>query len=248
MFWKNKSNEVEEILKNAPGPSPWYLKDSSISIKTPYGIAHWEDAGGGPKKSGKTLLKVNDKILAIVDFYHWIKPLDESIFLVWNQPPVESGRTAPLNIFVFDSNLFAPLENIDKICEEIKKTKCGFYCKNGLLNKIEIPTTKIGGPFIQQFPSPINRIEELLILINSSAVCESNYLDEMNLCILIVRPQKGEYEIIPQDWFNNGSFDFGYQWVTKLARNPKSGNIIGCGVRIGDFELDNSNRKLLTDR
>ena len=44
--------------------------------------------------------------------------------------------------------------------------------------------------------------------------------------------------------FNRGDFDFGYQWITRVARDPKSRHIVGDGIRITPFRLDASGRKL----
>lgn len=49
--------------------------------------------------------------------------------------------------------------------------------------------------------------------------------------------------MIPQDWFNHGDYDFGYQWVTLVAREPGD-RIVGEEIRIGAFVLDETGRRV----
>jgi hypothetical protein len=50
-------------------------------------------------------------------------------------------------------------------------------------------------------------------------------------------------EVLPQDWFNQGNYDFGYQWIIRVARRT-DGTIVGDGIRLGSFELDETNRRV----
>jgi hypothetical protein len=43
--------------------------------------------------------------------------------------------------------------------------------------------------------------------------------------------------VLPQNWFTANKFDIGYQWITRVSRDPATGRIIGGGIRIGSFEL-----------
>ena len=82
------------------------------------------------------------------------------------------------------------------------------------------------------------------MLTHSTAAGEqSNYHDAMSLRLWIVRPRDGTIDVVPQDWFNHGDYDFGYQWVTRVAREP-GGRIVGEGIRIGPFVLNESGRRV----
>jgi hypothetical protein len=41
-----------------------------------------------------------------------------------------------------------------------------------------------------------------------------------------------------------GDFDFGYQWITKVVRYSNSGRIVGTGIRLKNFILDESGRQI----
>ena len=43
-------------------------------------------------------------------------------------------------------------------------------------------------------------------------------------------------------WFNNGKYDFSYQWITRVARDPQTQRIFGEGIRLGMFQLDKTGR------
>lgn len=61
---------------------------------------------------------------------------------------------------------------------------------------------------------------------------------------MVFKPKQDLVFIYPQDWFNKADYDFGYEWITRVARDPKSGYIRGEGIRISDFILDDSNRQV----
>lgn len=104
---------------------------------------------------------------------------------------------------------------------------------------IDLNTGVVGEDIIAVFPTELQAIEELLILCDSSGV---NRPEAMNvgLALLVARPKQGIFRIYPQDWFNFADLDFGYQWVTRIARDPHTGRVFGEGFRIDPFELDDT--------
>jgi hypothetical protein len=54
---------------------------------------------------------------------------------------------------------------------------------------------------------------------------------------------KEQVQVFPQDWFNESNYDFGYQWITRVERRP-DGRIVGDGIRLGSFELDETNKRV----
>ena len=47
----------------------------------------------------------------------------------------------------------------------------------------------------------------------------------------------GEVEVLPQKWFTGDAFDLGYQWITRVVRDSRTGRLVGDGIRISDFVL-----------
>jgi hypothetical protein len=237
--------EVEAILRATPGPSPWYLCGRGPIIKTEFGATSWESAGDGPITSGKTVLKGGRQNLAILDFQYWVSSFDKKLILAWHQPyEAEKWRqTNPLTIHVFDPNLFSPFDLVEKTCQSMKAEKQTIFHQGGEVLSFEIPTNVANEVRSLSFPEPISKIEELLIPCHSSGISYEKG-NCQNFGLLIARPSQGNFEIIPQDWFNTGNLDFGYQWVTQFARHPQTERVIGGGIRISNFLLSSNLRQI----
>lgn len=82
----------------------------------------------------------------------------------------------------------------------------------------------------------------MLLLCQSSAITPGPQFGHGNLALMLLNPASGTLQLYPLDWFNDGRVDLGYQWVTRVARDPKTGRIHGDGIRIGPFSLDESMR------
>ena len=86
--------------------------------------------------------------------------------------------------------------------------------------------------------------EELLLLTSMATTADG----DPALAIVSWSPASGRVDVRPQTWFTPGSHDLGYEWVTRVARDPTTDRIVGEGVRIPPFELDDdgeSVRRLL---
>ena len=229
-----------------PGPSPWYLQGRGPIIDTKYGATSWESAGDDPVTAGKTVLHTERrKKLAVFDFQYWISSFNRRFFLAWHQryESEKSHSTFPLTVQLFDPDLFSPFDSLEEVCRRMKAEKKTVYHESGEMLSFELPTVVAGEvqPFI--FPEPISKIEEMLIPCHSSGIIYDGS-GRQNFGLLIARPSRGNFEIIPQDWFNTANLDFGYQWVTQFARHPRSGKIVGGGIRLSYFILSDDLRQV----
>ena len=230
LFRKPHKTKIELLLDSAPGPSPWYLNTSKPAFSTmKFGQAYWKRT-----EKGEMLLEAaNNSILAICDFYQFIKPISDESFLHWHQ----LNSTSILLSF-YDLNMMSPICDPNITLHEISEKKIGFCANGGLVSSVNILTTDVDNVIELNFPAPINQQDELLILANSPVV------QGVGRVIVIAKPSQGICYIYPQDWFNQGDFDFGYQWITRVARDPETGRIVGDGIRLGQFMLDMSLRNL----
>ncbi|MGD0253550.1 MAG: hypothetical protein ABSC01_12740 [Verrucomicrobiota bacterium] len=237
--------QVETLLRKTPGPSPWYLQGRGPIIETQFGSTSWESAGEGPITAGKTVLKGGRQNLAVFDFQYWVSSFDSKFVLAWHQPyeADRSRQTYPLTIHLFDPDLFSSFDSVEEICQLMRTEKRTVYHRGGEILSFQIPTFVAGELRTLTFPDPISKIKELLIPCHSSGIvyegtgCQS-------LGLLIARPSRGEFEIIPQDWFNTANLDFGYQWVTQFARHSRTGKVVGGGIRISYFVLSDDLRQI----
>ena len=124
----------------------------------------------------------------------------------------------------------------------MRRAETPFAASGGPSCVHDIPTTVAGQRITQRFPEPLSRCQELLILCHSSGVDASPAADRSNLALLVARPGDGSYELFPQDWFNHAGLDYTFQGVTRVARDPATGWILGDGVRIDPFVLDDTLR------
>jgi len=56
--------------------------------------------------------------------------------------------------------------------------------------------------------------------------------------------QRRQGVLLQQKWFNAGGYGVGYQWITRVQRGTRSGQIVGEGVRLGAFRLDPSGTQI----
>jgi hypothetical protein len=64
--------------------------------------------------------------------------------------------------------------------------------------------------------------------------------------IYVWHPAAGTIDVIPLSWFREDTNDLGYEWITRVVRDPKTGNFLGDGIRMAPFELDGHGRLLRT--
>jgi hypothetical protein len=108
-----------------------------------------------------------------------------------------------------------------------------------------LQTAVINESIFTAFPNEIRAIDELLILCDSFSDPASEGWNHANLALLVARPKEASFRLYPQDWFNTADFDFGYQWITRIARDPQTGRVRGEGFRMNSFELDDTLRDVV---
>jgi hypothetical protein len=236
-----ETRRIGKLLTTAPGPSPWYLRASGPRVQTAWGQGRWVEAGNDEHTAGKMLLQAEDKTLAIVSMYNYALAVDGTIVLFWSQVYVSRGNTAPVHMTAIDCRQLVPLDDPRRMCADLPQG-AALKVASGITGEIDVPTTEIGDRKVS-FPSPISDLDEILILARSSGVDGTDGAI-WNECLIVAKPDLGYVEVIPQDWFNKGQWDFGWQWPTRVARDPKTGHIVGDGIRMGVFMLDESCRNV----
>jgi hypothetical protein len=172
-------------------------------------------------------------------------PLDDGRLLVWHQQPPDGARTGPVVLRMFHLRELRPLEG-DRaaLCGSMRGAHQPFLSATPPALEFEVPTAVVGVRQPLTFPEALRHIPELLILCASSGIRPETTADRGNLGLMAASPRDGVFEIFPQDWFNEGGFDYGYEWVTRVARDPRTGRIHGEGIRIEAFVLDDTLRNV----
>lgn len=245
--------EIQDFLSDVPGPSPWYLAAMGPNIegyKT-----DWLDGEkftklkrtGKQNKSftGKTVLLINDRPRLILDFQCYVQKMEDNNLLIWyEQTDDKTAENLEIRILLIDLNKLEDIDSPDNIAEKLNQNnKVGFIGQ--VISEFSIDKNLDFGIHDIEVPNDLKEIDEFLIFAKSvSNGQESNYWDKMSLALYIVNFKEHKVEIVPQDWFNNGNFDFMYQWPTRVKREPKTNRIFGDGFRIGGFKLTKNNRQI----
>jgi hypothetical protein len=192
---------------------------------------------------GKMMLVGASGPVAILGFYNWTMRLLDRWLLVWNQPDVDSGcLTNPVRLVVFDPSALVPLEGqVADVCGQME-SNASILLGGASVAELELETTFVEEDRSVEFPDPVRRLDEILILCHSSAVDAAPTWEHQDLGLLVAHPSASSYRMVPQDWFNHGGFDYGYEWVTRVVRDKKTGRVHGQGMRIREFVLDESLR------
>jgi hypothetical protein len=225
------------VTPTTPGPSPWYLRGSSARIKVHGQSCSWESYDG-PTLSGLSRLRTpGGDTLMFVDFYCYVQALNNESLLVWYE--VDRGQISPRIVFTLvDCRTLHVLENASSEAADIKTKKDKLRFRGGDPVTFEFPTGVNEGRHPISSPMEFDALPEVLALADFGPLeMQSN---EMRRAIFAFDFKSKHVSVMPQRWFNEGGYDFGYQWITRVQRDPKTGQIVGEGFRIGDFRLDAS--------
>jgi hypothetical protein len=107
----------------------------------------------------------------------------------------------------------------------------------------EIPTDVDEGTHAIAPPAAFDNLPEVLVLADYGSE-KSDHFDKMYRAIFACDFKARQVTVLPQRWFNEGRYDFGYQWITRVQREPVTGRIVGEGIRLGYFRLDASGTQL----
>jgi hypothetical protein len=187
--------------------------------------------------------------LLVLDFHCYVRPLTPPRFLLWHPEGSPAGglrsEATAVRFRVIDADGLVPLPDVAAATRAMRADGESIAFAAGQIASSRVPTSLPDGRTGFAFASAMQELDELLVLVHSTAGgATSNYADDMRLRLWIVRPVDGTVDVVPQDWFNHGAYDFDYQWVTRVAREPGTGRIVGEGVRLSPFALDDSYRRV----
>jgi len=178
----------------------------------------------------------------LLDFCCYVLPLTDDRVLVWNESGRERGATiAPPRITFVILNLsqLRAYSDREAAAETLKNRKAYVAYEGGDPVVFEALTNMEEGIYPISAPQPFLELPEVLVLADYGSEA-GNHFDKLFRAIFAFDFKGGQVTVFPQRWFNEGSYDFGYQWITRVQREPASGRIVGEGIRLGNFRLDRS--------
>lgn len=232
------TTDALDLLATAPGPSPWYLDLPGSRLQSARRPLVWQALRSDKPFIGKTALTDADAhALAVLGMYCWVKPLAEGRMLCWwheDDPTLgEVGRNRLLRIVLVDLGRLEPIADLAATCTAMDDGDLRAHIPAGIVASTTLGAGFDAGSYDHELPPAMRSLDELIILDAQGG-----------LRLLVIDPAAGRFEVFPQDWFNEGNFDVGYQWVTRLVRDRATGVIVGDGIRLGAFALDESNRRI----
>jgi hypothetical protein len=228
---------ASRALRETPGPSPWYLDNTKIPCST--GTLQWHSAGGTGALAGKSILTDAAGLVYAITYFHChVKAVHENQMLVWYIANHDAHSAVRLQLFSLDP--LRPIPNWTEILPQVRAS-APFFISTDPLGAVDLPTSLNDGSHVVSIPEVLSGLGELFFPVTSPPdEHREKHSGDMDLRLWILNTATGELEITPQVWFNKGPYDFGYQWVTRIARIPGTDQIVGEGIRLGVFLLDST--------
>lgn len=229
---KLTDQQVLDLLSKAVGPAPWYTP--SFADPSVGGVAlRWRRAKPPPGFHPGAELFVEsdpDRVLLELSMYARAIRLDHEQLGVW----FERGRS--IHLVAFDcAELHRAAANGTR--ERGVSPKQGFRTTVVPIAEFRVPLHLERGEHRVNTARAIDHRGEILV-IGSYEVGH----DIANAAIFSVNFGPSEKEasvrVYPQRWFTAEACDLGYQWITRVAREPRTGRLVGDGIRISPFVLD----------
>jgi hypothetical protein len=161
-----------------------------------------------------------------------VKPLTAHWFLVWWKRASAASTPDSFELAAVDADKLLLVDPVFA-SKQMRQLGTRFYPLGSEFGAYIFLPEFGHGLHEHRFPEDFRRAGEFLVLDR-----------RRNLHLLIANPLDGNVESCRQSWFNEGGFDRGYQWVTRVVRDPKTRRIVGDGIRLGIFALDSSSQNV----
>jgi hypothetical protein len=236
---ENRNFDLErlaELIRQTPGPSPWYYGPQRV-FPSDVGLLGWKQL---PREGSVALVDAQSNYRLILSFYCYAMPIGRSRILIWYEVGKPTQPQVGIEILLLEIADLTPLEKTIAEARMPREQGPKVIFNGRPVASVMVPASLKAGLNRFFFPAPFKTLPEILMLADSASVPGTS----MKRSIYCMRPNDGDIEVLPQDWFNQGDFDFGYQWITKVVRDPHSGRICGTGIRLKSFILDESGRQV----
>lgn len=227
-FDEAERKRVEHVIAALVGPSPWYIRTFPLSHIG--ANASWAEPGS---PTGAAVLKRDGPVAqrAILAIPMYARPLlVGELLLCW----IERGD-------LFYAELYDP-SALSGLGEHVLSSDpaSASWSATPPIASVQMPARLAAGRHsAPRCPRAGDR--EVFMIARGDRDQQD---DEPAASIHIWRPAAGVVEVLPQRWFRADRYDLGYQWITRVGRDPVSARLVGDGIRIGPFELDPTGTEL----
>ncbi|HVZ17873.1 MAG TPA: hypothetical protein VG897_12195 [Terriglobales bacterium] len=223
-----------DLINRFTGPAPWYWKN----FPQIEGFEWTHHGGEGPLAYVVTLGesgRKNDPVLAL-NTYATPFLLSDGRLGIWF---TEGPRT--MRILAFDILKLKSFE-IEEIVGWFKTSGDRVYSATEPVADFEFNPQMPAGTHSLAVPEELAALQELPIVVNIGHASQ----EQPACAIFVVYGHAGLVEVLPQTWFTDNKVDTGYQWITRVGRDPITHRLIGDGIRISPFCLTEDGKNLET--
>jgi len=221
-----------QLIERAVGPTPWFWS----SFAEPVGksgrkykwVPHENEEGISPVVTLVERQQPEISLLAL-NHYCWAFPLQQGQLGIW----CNEHRYVRVMAFDLDALTVFPLADI---AGWFNRSQERVYARTAPVAELELAWALAPGTHKIEVPSAFASIDELLVISSYPAAGQQ----DAALAFFSLRPTASTVEVLPQRWYTAADYEIGRQWITRIARDPVSGRIVGEGIRIKPFELDES--------
>jgi hypothetical protein len=241
VFWKKKEKQV---FFSAPGPSPWFLRASHNTITTTAGDWIWHSSEDRRFVGTTQLVSPAGDTVLLLGFHCYVLLIESSQLLIWHETRNEgpgAGSPVALNFTILDLPILKKISVSETDAESLHAPNRPFLFSGTSVAEFRFDTRVEEGLYPISPPAEFRKLPEILALgeygPRNPRTC---YGENIARAVFVFRFDINQVEVLPQDWFNCGNYDFGYQWIARVGREQGTGRIVGEGVRLGTFRLDAS--------
>lgn len=230
-------------LEKAPGPSPWYWK----TFPRPTGASGqrfaWSYHGNaGPLAYLVTLAleQQPDKPRVALNSYCTPFSIPPHGLGIWcpESRAVQAGNPY-FRVLFLDPDQLVPF-SLAEVAGWFKQSNDRIYAVTPPIAEFEVSSVLPAGTHKLDFPKEFHTLDELILV----GARPASGPDDAASAILLLYPNVGLVEVLPQKWFTAKQTDIGYQWITRVTRDPETHRLIGDGIRVGSFLLEENGCEL----
>lgn len=234
------THAAHRLLREAPGPSPWWCR---TPISSAFGPLVWKKLD---KPSGfNVLVDSEGQPRLALPMYVWFRQLDEGWMLLWSRRRADQASPIPTPIVVQLLNLdhLRVLGDLERwLAQEPPPVAPNFSVAPEFCAVTEIGAAHTAGKHDLSLPAAFDRVPEFIVVSENPTLPKE--WGKGSFCLYAIDPTNRSLEVFPQDWFNDGTPDYGYQWITCATRDPATRRLLVGGIRIDSFILDETGRRI----
>ncbi len=231
----------------APFLLPWYFDKTKPKLQIDNSQLVWSFVDKINEEYVGIVTLNNDKdILGLFKAYVYIQPSAlGDMFCVWTRSNIDGIGFPTLTINLYLTKDLQTFSDSNQSILKLHSDKSTPYLLNGKpYSTVSFQLNADKESFKVEFPEDFKNFDEFITVADIPNLYLNGKAEWNNTALVVIKPKDNWVFIYPQDWFNqDGKVDFGYQWITRAVRNKSNNNILGQGIRIDKFELDETGRQ-----